>query len=859
MIKFKSFLFFVIVLLLFIIHGHAQEKGSGVFKGRIYEKGDSLNKMNFKGATVSVLRLADSSLLRSAVADVSGNFLINGIPFGDYIFRVTYTGYSTLENRFSLSKDNPVVDIGPLPMERFANLLENIIIRSASMVINGDTTEFNASQFKTLPNASTEDLLKKMPGVEVDRDGSIKTQGEAVTRILVDGKPFYGNDPKLATRNLPADIIEKIQVIDALSDQSQFSGFDDGNRVRTINIITKKNRKKGIFGKSSFAYGSNDRNAHAISAHRLNGERKISFIAQYNNINNQNFTAQDFLGNLNPGDRSAVASGSNVFTGNANGISTTLSGSINYNEQFGKNTKVSASLLYSDIDVNNNRDRVRETFSANDSSFFNRAKIFAGNQNRNLRGNVEIDHMFDSANSILIKSEYNRQSSTYTSESSSFTTKGLAFPFSQMISSGYSGNKGNNISNSILYRHKFNKPGRTYSITLWQGSNASDRDGLTLTYNDRYARGKDTLDQKGLTLVDSKRWGTWMSFTEPLSTKANLEFFYSKSKSDNNSIQETLRRNRLTDEYSILVPSLSNSFANDNDNDRGGVNYRKQVNRNWSYGGGLALQHVTIASDNITKGTQLSRPFVNILPNFNFQYRKGKSKSLRFNYRGYTQQPYITQLQDVVNNSSLLYVRAGNPSLKQEFLNNFSLNYNAVQSFRSSNFYMNLYATFTSNRIANSVYFNTSTNPMVVDGFTLLPGGQYSKPENFDGAYDIRLDASYSRSFKNPRSMLAFSTYLREIRDVNMFNGVRGYTHRYIATGGIRATLNMDDYFDLVLSSYSTVNLTYYDIATREDVHFFNQRLSVEPTFTTKSGWIFSNDLDYIINRGNANVEKPCG
>jgi hypothetical protein len=164
------------------------------------------------------------------------------------------------------------------------------------MAINGDTTEFNASQFKTIPNASTEDLLKKMPGVEVDRDGSIKTQGEPVARILVDGKPFYGNDPKMATRNLPADIIEKIQVIDAVSDQSAFSGFDDGNRIRTINIITKKDRKKGLFGKGSAAVGNEGRYAHAVSANRINGDQKISFIGQMNNINNQNFSVQDFLG-----------------------------------------------------------------------------------------------------------------------------------------------------------------------------------------------------------------------------------------------------------------------------------------------------------------------------------------------------------------------------------------------------------------------------------------------------------------------------------------------------------------------------------------------------------------------------------
>lgn len=235
---------------------------------------------------------------------------------------------------------------------------------------------------------------------------------------------------------------------------------------------------------------------------------------------------------------------------------------------------------------------------------------------------------------------------------------------------------------------------------------------------------------------------------------------------------------------------------------------------------------------------------------------------MRMNYRTWTQQPYITQLQDVVNNSSLLYVRAGNPDLKQEYYNNVTLYYNRVISRNNSNLTVNMNATYIGNRIANTVVFNTGTSAIVVDGFSLIPGGQYAKPQNLDGAHDVSMNVNYSRTFKDPKANLSLYVYARDIREVNLFNDVKFFTDRYLMGGTIRATLNLADYFDLVLSNSTGLNYTRYTNSTRQNVNFFTERLSVEPTFTTKSGWVFSNDLDYIMNRGSAasfNQNIPFG
>jgi hypothetical protein len=242
-----TLIFFVscVFSLLSVAPSKAQVASLGAVRGKLIDSISVNAQDKLKGATVALFNTVDSTLVKQVLSGTDGSFRISQLSFGRYFLRIRFIGYTAVERSFELLEGKPLYDAGTILLEKEESMMDNIIIRASSMALNGDTTEFNASQFKTIPNASTEDLLKKMPGVEVERDGSIKAQGEPVTRVLVDGKPLYSNDPKMATKNLPADIIEKIQVIDAPSDQSAFSGFDDGTRIRTINIITKKNRKKG--------------------------------------------------------------------------------------------------------------------------------------------------------------------------------------------------------------------------------------------------------------------------------------------------------------------------------------------------------------------------------------------------------------------------------------------------------------------------------------------------------------------------------------------------------------------------------------------------------------------------------------
>jgi hypothetical protein len=887
LIKISSFISFII--LLFTINtSFSQTKTTGAFKGKIVDSliqikivdstdqrkiqdslkqgkltdstlkekiTDSLQR-SLKDATVTVLNAKDSSLVTYGLSGQDGSFEIENIPVGNYIGIITFSGYNEIVQDFSIGAGKNEYDAGTLYLLRAANVLADVVVKTSPIVIKGDTTEFSASHFKTIPNASTEDLLKKLPGVEVERDGSIKAQGETVTRVLVDGKRFFGNDPKMATRNLPADIIDKIQVIDAMSDQSAFSGIDDGERIRTINIITKKDRKKGLFGKASVAAGNEQRNASAISANRINGNQRISFIGQRNNINNQNFSVQDFLGSMSQGGgkggNGGGKGGANVYTGNASGISTTTGAGINYNDVWSEKTEVSASYFYNNVNSINNRDRFRETFVANDSSLFNTNNLQSQNKNENHRADFELTQQFDSSNSVIVRSDYSHQKTNTLSESNSYTTKGILTNLSDVHSINSSENFGYNLNNSLLYRHNFKKRGRTFSVNVLQASNTNERHSINVSYNNRYSRGIDTTDQISSTMIDGKSIGANFSYTEPLSLKSILELTYNYNNNQSHSDQQTYKLDKVTGKHSIEVPNLTNLFENSNISHRGGVNYRMQIDPQWNYSVGMAVSHADLVSNNLTKSTFLSQSFVNLFPNLNIQYKQNRSKNFRFSYRGSTRQPNVTQLQDVINNTNILNIRSGNPSLKQEFSNNVTLTYNAFNRRTYSNIFISLNGSAISNKIANTTTINSTNDSLLVDGYYLIPGAQFTKPRNINGAFNIGTNINYSFALKNPKANINLTSRFNYNRDVNLFNNVKSFTHNYIIGGTARLTMNFKDYIDLNFSSTSTYNIARYSIQSSQTGNFFNQRFSVEPTVTTKSGWILSNDFDYILTRGQS-------
>lgn len=834
-----------------------------LIKGKLV---DSLGKQSMKDASVSVLDIKDSTVEAFTLAKTDGVFELKGFGYGNYLLQISFNGYATIFKNVTITKEKPLLDLGAIFMKPQTSDLEGVVVKTSPVQIKGDTTEFNAGSFKTKPNATVEDLLKKLPGVQVEKDGTVKAQGQNVTRVLVDGKRFFGDDPKTATRNLPSDIIDKVQLYDAQSDQSAFSGFDDGNREKTLNIVTKKDRRKGYFGKLSVGAGNNERYANSISFNRFNGNQQISFIGQGNNINQQNFSIQDLLGSLGSsgggmfgGGRGGPIRGgaaiSNFLTDNQPGISRTWAGGLNYNDVWSKKTSVSGSYFYNNLYNVNDNENYTETFVTNDSSQFNNSRNLANYKNQNHRLNLEIDHKFDSVNSLLIRPNFSYQATDRNNETISILTKGKFTNLSEVQQIINTKSNGYNFGSTILYRHRFKKRGRTISVNLTPSLNYSNVDGTNVSFNDIYTSNglvKDTINQITSTDREGKSFNSNVSYTEPIGKKGQVELSYAYSYSNNLSDQQTYRFNKNTNAFDIVVPNLTNKFNNTNVSNRFNLNYRFQVNKELSYTVGLGVQFAELTSINNTKGTNLSNNFTNYFPNLQIQYSKNRTKNLRFNYRGRTNAPSITQLQDVIDNSNQLNIRNGNAALRQEFVHNFSLFFGNFDMVAFKNVFASINASFTNDKIGNRVTQNNTNQPILIDGIMLIPGAQYSKPVNINGAMNVTGFFNYGFPLKKPKSNINLTTTVSYLRDVNLFNNQKNITNNYVLSERINYTINVKEQFDLNFASTSTYTFARYTLNTQQNGDFFNQIFSIEPTYSTKNGWIFGSDFDLTITRGQA-------
>ena len=271
---------------------YSQKTGS--VKGIVF---DTISKQPVVAATITVLQRSDSSLVTFTMTNSSGIFSLNNIGYGDYRLLITHISYHNSNKYFLINDKNKNVDLGNVIVYDKEKVLEEIVLLAEAppVTLVGDTVQYNAGSFKTKPNAVVEDLLKKLPGVQVAKDGTVKAQGQEVKKILVDGKEFFGNDPKIATKNLPADAVDKVQVYDKPSDIAQLTGFDDGQSEKTINLKMKKDKKKGVFGKVNAGGGTDGRYQGRFNVNSFKGARQMSAIGMGNNTNAEGFSFMDIL------------------------------------------------------------------------------------------------------------------------------------------------------------------------------------------------------------------------------------------------------------------------------------------------------------------------------------------------------------------------------------------------------------------------------------------------------------------------------------------------------------------------------------------------------------------------------------
>ena len=291
-------IFTLSVLILSFFSSALAQKTDGTIKGKLV---DTAAKQPISEATVSVLNTKDSSLATFTLSNKQGAFEIKGLEEGDYQLVISHLGFETLKKAVSITASAKDLNLGDLQVQKEYKTLTGVVVTNdAPVIIKEDTIQFRADAFKTKPNATVEDLLKKIPGMQVDKDGTIKAQGETVQKVYVDGKEFFGNDPKLATKNLTADMVESVQVFDDMSEQAKFTKIDDGSKQKAVNIKLKKDKNKGIFGRALLAggYGDGDRYEGNLSFNKFNGNQRLSVLFNANNINKQGFSFSDIISSM---------------------------------------------------------------------------------------------------------------------------------------------------------------------------------------------------------------------------------------------------------------------------------------------------------------------------------------------------------------------------------------------------------------------------------------------------------------------------------------------------------------------------------------------------------------------------------
>lgn len=823
-------------------------QNTATLKGKLI---DSVGKQALKDASITILEAKDSTLDVFGLAKADGSFIVEKISFGEMIVMIKFQGYEAYTKNVNFFKANASVDLGTIYLRLAANDLGEVTVTQSPITIKKDTVQFNASSFKTKPNAVMEDLLKKLPGVQVEADGTVKAQGENVQRILVDGKRFFGDDPKLATKNLPPDMIDKIQVFDALNDQSAFTGFDDGNRIKTINITTKKDKRKGYFGRAILGGGSDSeegRYDNSVNLSYFNGDRQLTFTGQANNVNKQNFGAQDLFGGGGGGGRTIVVAGGGRgggggATNNSGGIIRTLAAGLNYKDIWGKKTEVSGSYFFNDMQTL----REQNSFTQNlipgnpDSSIFNTQLNNSVTKNQNHRINFNIEHQFDSSNSLIIRPNISFQETESATDVTTFSTRGTSKNLNNSIASTDRNNSGYNASLEATFRHRFKKKGRTYSIAFNPGKSVNDGTTSNYSINNFFNTATpyaDTINQVGITNRDSKTMNATFSYTEPIGKNQIIEFNYNYNSNVNNSGTQTFAYNKANGQYDIAVPNLTNVFENTFNSNRVTLNYRLQ-NAKYNFSIGSGIQAGDLISKNLSKDSSITQNFVNFFPTMNFRYDFSRTKNLRIFYNGRTGQPTAQQLQPVVDNSNPLNITTGNPNLKQQFIHTFRILYNSFDVVTQKIFFATINANFTDNDIQNST--------------TYLPNGaQFTRPVNLSGTYNINGFLNYGFPLKKPKSNINLGVNLSNSQSQTLVNNLSNYTRNTTAGFNASWTTNIKEGFDMNFSSNSSFSFARYTLQPQQNGDFFTQTFVAEPTIYTKSGWVFSTDFRYIKNTGRA-------
>ncbi|NWF88673.1 MAG: outer membrane beta-barrel protein [Ignavibacteriaceae bacterium] len=844
-----------------------------VFAQNIYVTGkisDAETKNHLSSANVLLYHLPDS-LFIGTTSNTKGVFKIDKLKPGTYSLCVKYLGYET--SCIDLLIGTKSVNLGEIYLTPQKIKLDDVLIvdKVPVAVQSGDTTVYNADAFKVNKDAVAEDLLVKIPGVQVE-NGKVKAQGEEVKKVFVDGKTFFGEDPNIALKNIPAEIIQKVQVFDQQTDQAQFGGFDDGSTSKAINIITRMGIENGTFGKLLAGYGSDEKYNVNGDVNIFNEDQRLSLLGQVNNTNEQNFSVMDMLGvmgGMPSGGRMAgmgdgmmnrpgpTGGEPNLFLGMQNGITDVKGFGVNYNKMWEDKSEIGGSYFFNNTDNDVNTNLVRDYFTGSNGGQKYYEDKLSETKNTNHRFNLRVDYKIDSLNEIRFIPSFSVQKNL----SSSFSKAATSFLDNQVNESKNFSSydlKGLNLSSMLMYKHKFNSEGRTLTVGINTSYKKNDGTKKQLSESIFYGANteSDTIDQQTDILNDGITISSNAVYTEPINENNFLMLNVSHSRNTEKNDKKTFDYSLLDKSYSLFNTLLSNEYQKKYSNTSFGIGYRYKKNK-ISINSNLNYDAASLKSEQVyPQEYTLSKKFYSFLPSVMFRYNISRDKNLNIMYRAMNTAPSVTQLQNVLDNSNPLQLSVGNPDLKQEHGHSLTARWSTINFRNMHSIFLMLNGTYKNNYIGtNTIIARNDT--MLANGIILGSGAQLSTPQNIDGYVSAQSILSYGLPADFIYSNLNLNLSFNYIRAPGIINNLENHTNTFTYGLGAVIASNVSTDFDFLISSTSYYNLISNSFSKTDDEDYLTQLTRIKLYWLLFNQIVIQGELNHKYDGGLSQNSEP--
>jgi len=830
--------------------------------GKVY---DSKSNAGLPSANVILCHLPDSTV-KGTTSDSKGVFYFTNIKSGKYLLSVKFMGYQTYDKVLTVSnKSINVGNIKLIPSE--VEMSEVLVIDKIPVAYqSGDTTVYNADAFKVNKDAVAQDLLLKIPGVQVE-NGKVKAQGEEVKKVFVDGKTFFGDDPDMALKNIPAEIIQKVQVFDQQSDQSQFSGFNDGTTTKAINLITRLNISKGAFGKLQAGYGLEQRYNTGGDVNLFNENQRISVIGQLNNTNEQNFSSMDMLGVMGGqqpggmiGEMGKPGAGNNSsgnLVNSENGNTVVKALGFNYNNSFNNNFDIDGSYFYNQTDNNLigtlNRNYFLSSLNGQNYSENNVSQ----SENINHRVNLRFDYQLDSLNEIrFIPGLSFQKNLTNTSiNASTFRSEDLVNSTKTSTVSDLNG-----LSNSslLMYRHKFNNSGRSISLGINTSYNYSEGNEKQMSENVYYnsAFGMNSINQLTNINNNSLTVGANLTYTEPVNSYHAFMVNAGHSVTHESNDKKTFSYFSLDNSYSLLDSSLSNQYDKNYVTNSLGIGYRYQRNK-ISLNTNLNYNLASLTSEQVyPEEYQIDRKFNSLLPSVIFRYNISRDKNFNFFYRTSNTAPSVSQLQNILDNSNPLQLSVGNPGLKQEYDHFAAMRFSTINFSNMNSFFMMFSGSYKAGYLGTNTTI-AAKDTTLSNGIFLNAGSQLSTPQNVDGYVNAQTFMTYGLPVDLISSNLNLNLSGNYTRTPGILNNISNYANSFSYGLGAVISSNISTDIDFLISSTTNYNIVRNSKSTENNEKYLSQLTRLKLYWLLFDEFVIQGDLLHKYDGGLSSGFSP--